>query len=275
MWKLAAVVSGWPYLKSVFFSHRYPRANCLQKGCNCQRLKDSSTQGTTKISYPTGIRKIIISKSTFYLGDIWYMTHVSFQKASICFHPKKHILEISWEIFPTCRCKRLVGAPPFPQRPLPYHRLLGSGSRAQVVNGTWRWISLVGLGWNQRSCEISGLVGGWTPRKHPFIGDLYRNYMGFIWDLYWIYRGFIGDLYWIYMGFIGNLVWNTLVEPFPSEKICARRQIGNLHLPQKVSEWKFQKIVELPAPRFTSNLIKFTSLLGTFSSWLLLVWYTS
>ena len=39
-------------------------------------------------------------------GDIWYMIFVSFQKGSICFTQKKHILEISWEIFPTCRCKQ-------------------------------------------------------------------------------------------------------------------------------------------------------------------------
>ena len=119
MWKLAAAVSGWPYLKSVFFSHRYPRANRLQKGCNCQRLKDSSTQGTTKISYPTGIRKIIISKSTFYFGDIWYMTHVSFQKGSICFHQKNTSWRFHGRFFPLVGASGWSVFSPFPQRPLP------------------------------------------------------------------------------------------------------------------------------------------------------------
>ena len=126
-----------------------------------------------------------------------------------------------------------------------------------------------------------------------FIGDLYRIYMGFILDLYGIYRGFILDLYWIYMGFIWDLEgiymgfiwdlygiyrgssWKTHWLNPPSWKNMRTSSNWENHLPQKVLGWKFQKIVELPAPRFTSNLIKFTSLLGTFSSWLLLVWYTS
>ena len=48
-----------------------------------------------------------------YLLFRWYMKFVSFQKGSICFHPKKkntHPGDFSLEIFPTCfRCKRLVG----------------------------------------------------------------------------------------------------------------------------------------------------------------------
>ena len=54
-----------------------------------------------KYGYPNGNSENHRLKSTFYFGDIWYML-VS-RRVVFVFTKKKHILEISWEIFPTCK----------------------------------------------------------------------------------------------------------------------------------------------------------------------------